>query len=395
MSRRYGWMILLTVFLGSVVLVSLVGAGDSQIDEINALIANEKKERGKLQARIKKQNKALSRMGKKESSSFKKLQVLEDRLKMRQRELKIYQWNMKINQKKIAKLTKSIAVTRKQLSRKRNALIQRLRIIYKEGSLFPVKILFAAGDFNDLLQRIKYMETVADYDSALFRKYDERFNSLSREKEALLHARGKLLHMKEAAVEKRQDIKREKTEKQAFLKRLKKEKRLNKKLKRELVKSADKLNQIIARLEEKLVLGEGLDITDKKGRLSVPVRGRYLNKFGRKRDKQYDTYIVYNGINIRSPKGTPARAIFDGKVLYSGALEGYGNLVILGHGKEYHSLYGHLDEIVADVGKVVRSGQIIGRTGDTGSLVGESLYFELRYKGKPIEPTVWFSRSKK
>jgi septal ring factor EnvC (AmiA/AmiB activator) len=87
--------------------------------------------------------------------------------------------------------------------------------------------------------------------------------------------------------------------------------------------------------------------------------------------------------------------VFEGNVLYTGALEGYGNLIILGHGKDYHTLYGHLDEIIATVGKRVRPGQIIGRTGDTGSLVGEALYFEIRYKGKPIEPTTWFQRPKK
>jgi septal ring factor EnvC (AmiA/AmiB activator) len=71
-------------------------------------------------------------------------------------------------------------------------------------------------------------------------------------------------------------------------------------------------------------------------------------------------------------------------------LEGYGNLIIVGHGKDYHSLYGHLDNIITQVGKTIRTDQIIGKSGDTGSLVGESLYFELRHKGKPIEPTKWF-----
>ena len=74
-------------------------------------------------------------------------------------------------------------------------------------------------------------------------------------------------------------------------------------------------------------------------------------------------------------------------------MDGYGNIVIIGHGKEYHSLYGHLDEIISSPGKTVRPGQIIGRSGDSGSVIGESLYFEMRYKGKPIEPTVWLSQS--
>ena len=136
-------------------------------------------------------------------------------------------------------------------------------------------------------------------------------------------------------------------------------------------------------------------IFDKKGRLKLPLKGQILNKFGKKRVKEYDSYIVYNGINVKAKKGSPVRTIFDGKVLYAGELEGYGNLVIIGHGKKYHSLYGHLDDIKVRVNKVVRTGQIIALSGDSGSIDGETLYFELRKDGKPVEPVTWFKIAKR
>ena len=385
---------LILILVGFIAIIP-VSAGDKKIDEINDLLKKEKVERDKLQSRIKKQSRALFKMGKKEHSILKKQRILDDRLKMRRRELKIYDWNIKLNQKKYRTLTKSLATSRNQLSLQRKEMGRRLRTIYKEGSLFPVKILFSSDNFNDLLKRLKYMESVAAYDSVLFNDYNSKYRKQDREKEALLHAKGKLLLFKESAENKKKEISAENKEKKRFLARLKKEKKLNKQLKNELIQSSNKLNRLIARLEEKLILGEGLDISDKKGRLSPPVKGKFLNKFGRKRDKHYDTYIVYNGLNIRSAKGTPVRSVFAGKVLYTGTLEGYGNIIIIGHGKEFHSLYGHLDEINTLVGKTVRSGQIIGRSGDTGSILGESLYFEIRHKGKPIEPTAWLSRSKK
>ena len=395
MKWCFNLLIFAVCFFVSAMAVTSVDARDSKSNEINNLIAKEKKERNKLQARINKQKQDLSRLGKKEFSSLKKLRILDDQLKVRKRELNIYNYNMGKNKKKIALLSKRITAMEQQVSRHRKARIQRLRTIYKEGSLFPIKVLFASGDFNDLLQRIRYMKIVADSDGALFQKYNKQFDTLNKEKEVLLQAREKLLMLQRSVASKRLEIEKEKSERQVFLKRLKKEIRTNKKVQEEQLKSTEDLNRIIARLEQKLTQGEGLDIIDKKGWLPVPVQGRFLNKFGRKRDKQYDTYIVYNGINIRSSRGTPVRSVFEGNVLYTGALEGYGNLIILGHGKDYHTLYGYLDEIVATVGKRVRPGQIIGRTGDTGSLVGEALYFEIRHKGKPVEPTTWFQRSKK
>ena len=395
MKRCFNLLILAVCLLVSAMAVTPADARDSKSNEINNLLAKEKKERNKLQARINKQKQDLSRLGKKEFSSLKKLRILDDQLKVRKRELNIYNYNIGKNKTKIALVSKRITAMEQQVSRHRKARIQRLRTIYKEGSLFPIKVLFASGDFNDLLQRIRYMKIVADSDGALFQKYNKQFDALNQKKEVLLQTREKLLVLQRSVASKRLQIETEKSERQVFLKRLKKEIKTNKKIQEEQLKSSKDLDQMIALLKQKQTQGEGLDISDKKGWLPVPVKGRFLNKFGRKRDKQYDTYIVYNGINIRSSRGTPVRSVFEGNVLYTGALEGYGNLIILGHGKDYHTLYGHLDEIVTTVGKRVRPGQIIGRTGDTGSLVGEALYFEIRHKGKPIEPTVWFQRPKK
>ena len=262
-------------------------------------------------------------------------------------------------------------------------------MIYKEGNMFPVKLLFSADDFTDILRRMKYLEKIAAYDTVMFHKYDKQINILNSKKKDLLIANNKILSFENKVKVKKSEIIKERRNKAQFLARLKKDKQSNEQLKDELVKSSNKLNQLIHRLEGKIIEGEGLDIVDKMGRLLPPVKGRFLNLFGRVKDNKYNTHIVYNGVNIASKKGTPVRSVFNGKVLYTGTLEGYGNIIIIGHGKEYHSLYGHLDDIITSLGKSVLPGQIIGRSGDTGSIIGESLYFEIRYKGLPIEPTAW------
>ncbi|MFQ5717488.1 MAG: murein hydrolase activator EnvC family protein, partial [Nitrospinales bacterium] len=151
----------------------------------------------------------------------------------------------------------------------------------------------------------------------------------------------------------------------------------------------------ILQLEEKLMQSESLDFNIHKGRLAPPVNGRILNRFGRVRSKQLDSYVVSNGINFKAPKGTPVRAVYSGQVLYTGSLEGYGNLLIIGHGGNYHSVYGHLDKIIAKTGKNVGRGEVVALSGDSGSIIGETLYFEMRHNGQAIEPTTWFRLAKK
>ena len=365
----------------------------ANIDEINIMLRKEKDKLSKLKNEIENQTKILNKMGRKEYSNLKKKRILDGQLKVKERELKIYNWNLKINKNKVSALTKKIAHGEKHIYLQQKNLGRRLRTIFKEGDLFSVKLLFSSEDFTDLLRRAKYLDSIMVHDKFIFSNYERELADFYNKKEVLLHAKGQLDLYKNAAITKKKEIVKEKEKKKQFLVRLSKEKKINKILKEELVHSSKKLNQLISRLENKIAHGEGLDISDKKGNLLPPVNGKLLNNFGRERDKIYNTYIVHNGVSIRVPKGAPVRSVFNGKVLYTGTLDGYGNIIIIGHGMYYHSLYGHLDEIISSAGKTVRSGQIIGRSGDSGSVKGEALYFEMRYKGKPIEPTVWLSQS--
>ncbi len=108
MKRCFNLLILAVCFLVSVIALTPVDARDSKSNEINNLLAKEKKERNKLQARINKQKQDLSRLGKKEFSGLEKLRILDDQLKKRRRELNIYNYNMGKNKKKIALLSKRI-----------------------------------------------------------------------------------------------------------------------------------------------------------------------------------------------------------------------------------------------------------------------------------------------
>jgi len=364
-------------------------------EDIQSLLDDEKKSLEKLKKRIARRDRDLSAIGKKETRILKKLEHLDDRLKVKERELKIYQWNLKINRKQLADLSPKLEEMASQLARKKKLLGKRLRSIYKEGDMFLVKVLFSSDNINDLLQRVKYMEKIMAYDIAMFVNYVNALGKLESHKRVLLQGQNDLIKFKQASLKKRQELSEQKGAKSRFLKKILSQKIYALQTRKELLKASGNLNELILKLEEKLVLGEGLSIADVKGRLVYPVKGKIINRFGRKMDKRFDTYIVYNGINLKVEKGTDVRSIFHGKVLYTGTLEGYGKIIIIGHGDDYHSLYGHLDKIRAEMGDWVKEGTVIGESGDTGSLLGATLYLEIRHKGKPVEPTRWFQVARK
>jgi septal ring factor EnvC (AmiA/AmiB activator) len=126
-----------------------------------------------------------------------------------------------------------------------------------------------------------------------------------------------------------------------------------------------------------------------RGRLSWPADGRVVAEYGPQVNPRFGTKTFRNGIDIEASEGTNIAAVFPGQVVYTGWFRGYGNLIIVDHGGEYYTVYAHAADIRVTEGDEVKQGQIIGTVGDTGSLQGPRLYFEVRHEGKPQDPTQW------
>ena len=126
-----------------------------------------------------------------------------------------------------------------------------------------------------------------------------------------------------------------------------------------------------------------------KGKLDWPTRGRIAASFGSPR-KLGD--FKWQGLLIRAPEGREVRAVARGRVAYADWLRGYGMLVIIDHGKGYMSLYGYNRSLYRKVGEWVEAGTTIAQVGASGGRKENALYFEIRRKGKPINPRAWLTR---
>ena len=126
--------------------------------------------------------------------------------------------------------------------------------------------------------------------------------------------------------------------------------------------------------------------------LSLPVQeGRLLERFGRVRNRKFGTYLKNNGITLQVQEGTPVRAFYDGVVVYAGWYKSYGRLIIISHGSDYYSFYAHLKRFSVTINQVVATGDVIGESGDTASVHGDALHFELWHKREPQDPMKWVS----
>ena len=126
-----------------------------------------------------------------------------------------------------------------------------------------------------------------------------------------------------------------------------------------------------------------------------PAQGRITSPFGYRIAPLRFASEYHTGVDIANEAGTPIDAAADGVVRHSGWAQGYGMCVVIDHGFGYTTLYGHMSEIVAKEGSVVRRGQVIGRMGSTGTSTGNHLHYEVWTGGVPRDPMKYLNAAGK
>jgi murein hydrolase activator len=123
-----------------------------------------------------------------------------------------------------------------------------------------------------------------------------------------------------------------------------------------------------------------------RGKLAWPVSGRLVARFGEPRAGG----VRWDGVLVATERGSPVKAVCEGRVIYADWLPGLGLLAIIDHGNGYLSLYGHNERLYKAAGERVGAGDTIAAAGDSGGSGRPELYFEIRKGGKPVDPRPWF-----
>ncbi|MFT6269627.1 MAG: septal ring factor EnvC (AmiA/AmiB activator) [Alphaproteobacteria bacterium] len=133
---------------------------------------------------------------------------------------------------------------------------------------------------------------------------------------------------------------------------------------------------------------ELLGLTGKERQLNVPTAGNILRLFGKRRQGP----VRWKGIVINGKSGAAVNTVSDGVVLYADWLKGFGLVTIVDHGKGYMSVYGRNQALLKNVGDMVQAGDTISLVGTSGGQERAGLYFEIRHKGKALNPSNWLAR---
>lgn len=288
-----------------------------------------------------------------------------------------------------------LAIQEAQLAETRQHYQRRLLAISKNSVQKPPDWLFLLSDPGQAVLSAPMLRSVAKADRWLIARHDSLRHDVEESRSVLLDRHAELSDLTLEKVRETNLLTASHQKRQGQLKEIRSEKSQLASAMQELVDAAARLESVI----EEIVTsgsatygGDGRHVLKAKGRLPWPVHGRILEPFGFRLVGPKHAKVPHNGLTIESEFGTPVMAVADGAVSYTGRLRGYGQIVILDHGGGYFTLYGHLDQVDCFKGQLVMQGDPVGKVGDSGSLSGPQLYFELRESRVQVDPLAWLKQ---
>lgn len=278
-----------------------------------------------------------------------------------------------------------------ELAKMRLAVQARLRALARIEALPSLRFALSADDFAKSLVKDRLLRRLIVDDRTRLHDYTKRLSDqerLTKERDAALNAMNQLdlqLHDKKWQAE------QERRDKLALIAQIDEDKKTAERLARDLDAANREVAGKVATLKE--WQEHKYTFSQTQGKLLPPVAGRVEVGFGEVKHPKFGTILMHRGLDYRTPQiDAPVRAVFWGRVAFVGWLTGYGDTVILDHSRGWHTVYAHLENIRVQVGDVVPARQRIADVGQSGSLKGRYLYFEIRHNGQPMDPAEWFNR---
>mgnify|MGYP001395405241 FL=1 len=341
----------------------------------------------------------------KEKSTVRKVSNLSEEISLLQRLVKEIDKEERLLVADITRTENQILKSEVELDTLRARYARRLNKIYKKGQLTNLEKVFSSTSWRQAIYRSKYLKIIAEIDqkthdtikSLLVEIGKQKLNleAALRKKRRLKRDRSQTLTLVQNKKRKEQralikirqsqkDLKTFLTEKQAGVKQL------------EVIikKIRDDINRFEreARIRQQQQALQSKEFPKLKGQLEWPAQGRVITKFGRQWNPKLKTTTENPGIDIKGKPGSEIRSVLGGIVTTITFIRGFGTTIIIDHGNGFYTVYGHVTKVETYEDSQVRGGDVIAYMGDSSSINGAQLHFEIWGQGKKLDPEKWLKK---
>jgi len=358
-----------------------------------------------LRNQIEATKKRIQSEGRKEKSSVRKVSNLSEEISLLERLVKEIDKEEKLLVADIYQTENQILKSEIELDTLRTRYARRINKIYKKGQLTNLEKFFSSTSWRQAIYRSKYLKIIAEIDQKTYKTIKSLLVEIGKQKlnlEAALRKKRRLKRDRSQTLTLVQNKRRK--EQRALIKIRQSQKDLKtfltekeagvKQLKIIIDKIRDDIDRFEreARIRQQQQVLQSKEFPKLKGQLEWPAKGRVITKFGRQWNPKLKTTTENPGIDIKGKPGSEIRTVLGGIVTTITFIRGFGTTIIIDHGNGFYTVYSHVSKVEINEDIQVRGGDVIAYMGDSSSVNGAQLHFEIWGQGKKLDPEKWLKK---
>ena len=364
----------------------------------NTVYASENKDMVHYQSKLERLQKSIVKIqqhlkGSKRQRShvLTELKELESKISKNALVLKTLANDAKIIRQQKTKLEGDLKQLNKQLSRQQTVLSEQMRSAYSMGHQQNLKMLLNQQNPAQAGRAQEYFNYFNRARTQQIDSFTENIKRKGRTESKLKQTLSKQKALLQTQKKKKRKRQKQRIQRKNLLAELSSKIKNQENTLSSLENSRGRIENLLKSLGELLAdipsnPSENQPFVAQKGKLPWPAKGSFLSRFGTPKN-QGD--LKWNGVLIKADFGTPIKVISHGRVAFSDWLQGFGFITIIDHGDGYMSLYGNCESLFKQTGDWISAGDVIATAGDSGGQPQSGIYFEIRSRGKPVNPAKW------
>ena len=379
-KRLIKWLFWLLPVLGliSLTLVILMSVSIAAPGEVDTL--------KQWQEQINLQRDALSqehdRLLNVEKAALGYLKNLENKVQIVNNKIQDYEYQLKQANKQLQDLQIYLLKAQNSYAPKLKATVSRLRFLQRQPlSNQGWDILLKSENLNEFIDRRQRLKLVYEADQENLLKLQKQADQIKQQQIAIENQKNQIALIQQQLLAQKAQFESQSSVQQQLIDRLNSDRQALNAAENQLNKDSESIGILIRqRVAQQYRIPRG------KGKLIYPNEGRITSSFGWRYHPILKSKRLHSGVDFGGSYGSTIRAADKGRVIFAGWYGGYGNAIVIDHGKGITTLYGHASKLYVKEGVKVERGRAIAAVGSTGLSTGPHLHFEVRENGKPVNP---------
>ncbi|MBW4659675.1 MAG: peptidoglycan DD-metalloendopeptidase family protein [Drouetiella hepatica Uher 2000/2452] len=317
-----------------------------------------------------------------EQSAQKKLGGLQKDIKATSQQIAQNEKQIADANRRLKTLESNLVKAEKSYAAKQTATVARLRFLQRQQSGQGLAVLLQSQNLNEFLDRRQQLRLVYGRDRTILADLQAEANDLNLRRRKIETQKNDIAILTQELLAQKAQAQEAAQYQQGLITHLRQDRKALEAAEDQLTQDSANLTALI----QQRLAASNKYILRGTGKMTYPSDGEITSGFGYRMHPILGYTRFHSGIDFGVDYGSSIHAADAGVVIFAGWYGGYGQAIIIDHGKNITTLYGHTSEMHVSEGQTVQRGQVIGAVGSSGLSTGPHLHFEVHISGEPIDP---------